>query len=368
MGPTAESISHFVHGVITTYFLTWAVFIWNLRHQSRMMYMLFLTMAYIGFCAVKEMIFLVDGVSDSFFWSGLCLTLDIVVVPLVVNFFFEVISPGWATKGKVLVQMVLQALFIPIFAIFPSQMVLDVALYSTYLYCVVSILIMCLMLSRHRKYIRDNYSYTEHIDVAWAVNFVVVMFVCVTLYVIASSTDTWTSRSVFQAILMAAWVYLNQLARKHSVVNIPSSVMFAFPLIKNQNVKTEDVCVAGDVSSDSLEMYAGMAAQLEACMSTQKLYLNPKLTLQDVCSAIGTNRTYLSDYLNNVLKVTFYDYVNELRIRTACEIMDTMTPETRRPIIEIAELSGFNSISTFNRAFVKLMSTTPGQYVSRNKS
>lgn len=368
MGPTAESISHFIHGVITTYFLTWTIFIWNLRGQSRMMYMLFLTMASIAFCAVKEMMFLMDGISDSFFWSGLSQTVDLVVVPLVVNFFFEVLSPGWTTKGRMLVQMGLQALFIPVFAIFPSQIVLDVSLYSAYLCCLGSIIVMCVMLSRHRKYIRDNYSYTEHVDVAWAVNFVVVMFLCVSVYVVSFSTKTWLSRSIFHIILMAAWIYLNQLARRHSVVNIPSSVMFAFPLIKNQSMADEGLSGAEEESNDSSEIYAGMAAQLEACMRDEQLYLNPKLTLQDVCSAIGTNRTYLSDYLNNVLKTTFYDYVNELRIRTACEIMDAMTPETKRPIVEIAEVSGFNSISTFNRAFVKLMSTTPGQYISRKKS
>ncbi len=368
MGPTAEAISHFIHGVVTTYFLTWAVFIWNLKDQSRMMYMLFLTMAYIALCAVKEMVFLIDGLSDSFFWAGLSLTFDIVVVPLVASFFFEVLSPGWATKRKVLIQMGVQALFIPIFVIFPSQTVLNFALYTAYVGCLVSLIFMCLMLSRHRKYIRDNYSYTEHVDVTWAVNFVVVMFVCVTVYVITASSETWTSRSIFHMILMAAWIYLNQLARRHSVVKIPSNVMFAFPLIKKSSEKENPPHETKDAPNVSADMYASLAEQLEACMTADKLYLNPKLTLHDVCSAIGTNRTYLSDYLNNVLNITFYDYVNELRVKTACEIMDAMTPETRRPIVEIAEISGFNSISTFNRAFVKLMSTTPGQYAARKKS
>ncbi|MBR5499751.1 MAG: helix-turn-helix transcriptional regulator [Bacteroidales bacterium] len=362
MGPTAEALSHFIHGVVTAYFLTWTVFIWNLKDQSRMMYMLFLTMAYIAFCAVKEMVFLVDGLTDSFFWSGLSLTLDILVIPLVVNFFFEVLSPGWATKKKVQTQMGLQALFIPIFALYPNQIVLDVALYAAYAGCILSLVIMCVMLTRHRKYIRDNYSYTEHVDVTWAVNFVVVLFVCITVYVITSSAETWASRAVFHLILMAAWIYLNQLARRHSVVNVPPSVMFAFPLIRKQEEK-----IVEEVPVTSPEAYGALAEQLRLCMTEKKLYLNPKLTLQEVCSAIGTNRTYLSDYLNNVLNTTFYDYVNELRIKTACEIMDSMTSENKRPIVEIAEVSGFNSISTFNRAFVKLMSTTPGQYVARKK-
>ena len=363
MGPTAEAIAHFIHGVVTAYFLTWTVFIWNLKEQSRMMHMLFLTMAYISFCAVKEMVFLVDGLSDSFFWSGLSLTLDIVVVPLVVNFFLEVLSPGWATRRKVMVQMGIQAMFIPVFAIFPTQTVLNVALYAAYVGCLVSLLFMCLLLSRHRKYIRDNYSYTEHVDVAWAVNFVVVLFICVTVYVITSSTETWISRSVFHLMLMAAWIYLNQLARRHSVVNIPPKVMFAFPLIKKQ-ARGENVPVQENVD-DSSEIYEDLAEQLKVCMSEDKLYLNPKLTLQEVCAAIGTNRTYLSDYLNNVLNTTFYEYINALRIRTACELIDSMSSENRRPMLEISELSGFNSISTFNRSFVKITGHTPSQYLAR---
>lgn len=100
MGPTAESIAHFVHGVVAAYFLTWTIFIWNLRKQSNMMYMLFLTMAYIAFCILKETVFLVEGMTENFFWSGLSLTVDIVAVPLVVSFFIELVSPGWVTAKK----------------------------------------------------------------------------------------------------------------------------------------------------------------------------------------------------------------------------------------------------------------------------
>ena len=222
----------------------------------------------------------------------------------------------------------------------------------------------CYLLCRHRKYIRDNYSYTEHVDVSWAVNCVVVLLICITAYVCISSKETWTSRAVFHMILMCAWLYLSRLARNHSVVDIPPIVMFAFPLVKKHNEK-ESVQI--EESEEVADIYAGLAEQLEACMNKDKLYLNPKLTLQDVCAAIGTNRTYLSDYLNNVLNTTFYEYVNALRIRTACEIIDSMTAENKRSMMDVSEISGFNSISTFNRSFVKITGTTPGQYQVRRK-
>jgi len=94
-------------------------------------------------------------------------------------------------------------------------------------------------------------------------------------------------------------------------------------------------------------------------MTEDRLYLNPKLTISDVATAIGTNRTYLSDYLNKKLSVTFYEYVNRYRVMEACGIL---VGENNHLLKEVAEKSGFNSLSTFHRSFLKVMKITPLQY------
>jgi len=102
--------------------------------------------------------------------------------------------------------------------------------------------------------------------------------------------------------------------------------------------------------------------KLEQCMMKQRLYLNPRLRISDVATAIGTNRTYLSNCLNKKLCVNFYDYINYYRVMEACAIL-----VNRNKILleEVAEQSGFNSLSTFHRSFMKVMKITPLQY--RNK-
>lgn len=363
MGPTAEAISNFIHGVATTYFCTWAAFIWKQRKQSNMMYMLFLCLAYIAFCCLKGSFILVDNLSDNAYLNGLAFMIDLAGIPLMVSFFAEVVSPGLVTKRKVLLQFGAQAFFIPVFAIFPTKAVLNVALFCACVGVIVSLFLGCFLLLRHRKYIRDNYSYTERVDVNWAINFAVVLAATFVGFVIVAANVTWTGRTIFYLCMMLSWIYLNKLARRHSVVNIPPLVMFAFPLIsnkENEEIKIEESAVCSNV-------YAALAEQLKKCMEEDRLYLNPKLTLQDVCSAIGTNRTYLSDYLNKVLKTTFYEYINALRISRACEIIDAMTPENKQSMLQVSEISGFNSISTFNRSFAKIMGQTPSQYVAKKK-
>ena len=94
-------------------------------------------------------------------------------------------------------------------------------------------------------------------------------------------------------------------------------------------------------------------------MTEDRLYLNPKLTISDVAAAIGSNRTYLSDYLNQNLGVTFFEYVNRYRVQQACEIL---VGAKNKLLVEVAEKSGFNSLSTFHRSFMKVMKMTPLQY------
>lgn len=352
MGPTAEAFAHFVHGGVTVFFIVWAWLIWPMRKQNNMMYMLFLNMLYFAFCNVKDLIFLVDGYWESLYWSGISVTVDLLYVPIVSNFFIEVVSPGWVTMRRLLVPIAFQALFIPLFLIFPTETVYNAALVSAYAGGLVAFIFVCVLMVRHRKYIRDNYSYTEHIDATWTINCVVLMFLCMTLYMIAFAEETWLSGAVFQLMCVGAWLYLYTLSRRHRVVEMPSSI-FSFPWVK-ENVPHQE--------SASKDVYDSIAAHLETCMTKDKMYLNPKLTLQDVAAEIGTNRTYLSDYLNNILNQTFYEYVNCHRIAEACRIIDSASGDVKMSMSEIAEISGFNSISTFNRSFVRIMGMTPTEY------
>lgn len=357
MGPTYEALAHFVHGGVTVFFLIWSWLLWPLRKQNNMMYMLFLNMLYIAFCNVKDLVFLVDGYWENLFLSGISVTIDLLYVPIVSNFFIEVVSPGWVNKRRVLVPMAVQAIFIPLFILFPTETVYNTALGFAYAGVVIAVVMVCFLMVRHRKFLRENYSYTERIDASWAIKCVALLFVCTTLYVIAFANETWLSGAVFQLMCVGTWLYLYSSSRRHQVVDLPELTVFAFPIVKN-----DDVSAVEDPVSD---VYSAIAIRLEECMKEGKMYLNPKLSLQDVATEIGTNRTYLSDYLNHVLKMTFYEYVNDLRVDEACEIIDSMTYRDRSSMQEIAEMSGFNSISTFNRAFVRKKGMTPGMYSKR---
>ncbi len=105
------------------------------------------------------------------------------------------------------------------------------------------------------------------------------------------------------------------------------------------------------------------AERLGELMSEEKIYLNPKLTLSELALRVGTNRTYLSNYINQVLHLTFFDYVNSLRLDFANDLL----LNTNFTLEVIAEKSGFNSLSTFRRCFMQRHDCSPSAYRKVNR-
>lgn len=60
---------------------------------------------------------------------------------------------------------------------------------------------------------------------------------------------------------------------------------------------------------------------------------------------------------------TFFQFLIELRLEHACQLL----LDTDLPIAEIAEQSGFNSISNFNRQFKAQKRVSPSQYISNSR-
>ena len=90
---------------------------------------------------------------------------------------------------------------------------------------------------------------------------------------------------------------------------------------------------------------------LEQLIHEQRVWMKPHLTLPELASLAGTNRTYLSNYLNNTLQTTFYDYINGYRLRAALKLLDAGVQEMT--MAELAESCGFHSTSPFRRVFVR---------------
>jgi AraC-like DNA-binding protein len=118
-------------------------------------------------------------------------------------------------------------------------------------------------------------------------------------------------------------------------------------------------------SNLTLDTASVLVERLEALMNSEKLYLNPDLTLAKVSKELNVQSKQLSQAINQVKDVNYSQYITNFRIEEAKLLLSSETHKNHK-IAAIAYDSGFNSLSSFNAAFKKLTKQTAAQYRKQN--
>lgn len=114
-------------------------------------------------------------------------------------------------------------------------------------------------------------------------------------------------------------------------------------------------------SALSPERAAELAQKLPQVMETEKIYLDPNLTLKGLSEKLMVHPNHLSRVINERFEQSFNDFINRCRIEAAKErLLDPR--EKDKTILEIAYDTGFYSKSVFNTAFKKFTGMTPSQF------
>lgn len=85
---------------------------------------------------------------------------------------------------------------------------------------------------------------------------------------------------------------------------------------------------------------------------------NKKIELNEIAQIANMTSNAFCRYFKQRTNKTFFAFLNELRIETACKLLQNK----EYSIIEVSEKSGFKNISNFNRKFKELKRKTPSNY------
>lgn len=346
-----EALAHYTRGMATMFFILWAAITYTWRKRNRMSLVLFVAVSYVALGYAKDVVFLFTSLMKDPFVENLVGIFDITCTPLVCAFFLEATRPGTLTVRRMVWSYLVFLAFVPLYCLFPVKEVLFCAYFLSALTALVALVIVPFNAIRYNKYLYDNYSYTQNISIGWVVGCSFCYFLWFFAYAICFTEPTWLGEVAFDLFSIVIWMALCLLNREHRVV---------FSDVTEAEEKEPAV-------EEEKEVTDSLALSLQLCMEKEKIYLNPHLSLADLAIAAGSNKTYLSTYLNQRGK-TFYDLVNEYRIAEACRIIDTKPMGTRLVMADVAKRSGFNSISSFNRYFNKIMGVSPSNYIPRTSS
>jgi AraC-like DNA-binding protein len=114
------------------------------------------------------------------------------------------------------------------------------------------------------------------------------------------------------------------------------------------------------VTDDLAQQYI---TTLESAMKTDRLYLDPALTVTSLATHTGLVQKTISAVLNQHMGKSFNEFVNEYRINEVKERL--LKPESKSlTIAGLAYECGFNSQPTFQRAFKAIMGCSPREFQS----
>lgn len=178
-------------------------------------------------------------------------------------------------------------------------------------------------------------------------------------------------KEVWQSLLLLAFILLVFMAYASNggalgteyLAQINTLIIITFILWRVETLQQLDAMESSEASEESEESAVAsnannIGALLELHCEATRLYLQHDLTLQQLAIAIGTNRTYLSNYFAQQ-GITYNAYINRLRIEHFMRLHLTnrnlLQPATAAIL---AQQSGFHSYTTFSIAFKKHTGTT----------
>lgn len=206
----------------------------------------------------------------------------------------------------------------------------------------------------YTEYLSENVSDPENYDLIWLKRTMIILLILYVLYLILLFTDIPILYVVDKAVLLVVWFYFfyNALFLKNIQLDRTFGNGWNSPVDENDEENDDD-------DEQQSMLFKRYAEEVNTWFEKEKPYLRDDLRLTDLQRVFPISRSYLSQLFNKELGMSFSDYVNQFRVEESKRLMDA---EPLASIQDIAERSGFHSISTFRRAFTKQTGIVPSEY------
>ena len=271
-------------------------------------------------------------------------------------------------KRQVLHFIPFVAFFILSFIFFKSPIFLKLLAFSGAISGITYCVFTYKSLNKYKKHITELFSNIEKINLDW-VKKLVLGLIAIWMGVLILVTLT----RVLSIELPLNWFFLciPLLICYLGYYGLKQQMIWSFTQ-KENNVKTTNVPkneVSQKIESEKSYKKSGLQTRdmasiyksLERMMQTQKLYLQPTLSLKDLSEESNIPQHHITQTLNEYASENFYDFINAYRIETFKEKLQHGEAENFS-LLGIALDCGFNSKSSFNRIFKKSTSLSPSEY------
>ena len=375
------------------------------RHCSRLKIYVSLLMLTIVAQYVKDLIFIGNTYYSSRLEEQYASSIDLLTLPMYAIVLVEACRPLWMNWSRAFCFYIPFVVLMVAFWVHPVPLAYY-AMHFAAILCAVLIALWALReLPRFERALKEEYSYAEYINLHWLRGVILLFFCLLMLWVYDSMASGVRYDNLFLFNSLVMWIaacfcfyrqsvfinavksYFVEPSEDNAETNLDAAendldkamahLEAAEADLNAPHAHTQPENVAETVVEPQpvaeqpvepepeelkLQQEAAFAERMYLLFEKEHVYLNPRLRLSELAMLLGTNRTYLSQYFNQNCESTFYDFVNDYRIHHAKLLLHS-TDDT---LETIAMNSGFNSLSTFRRAFVQREGMSPIEFRASN--
>jgi AraC-like DNA-binding protein len=229
---------------------------------------------------------------------------------------------------------------------------------------------------RYKATTYNTVSYADSLTFRWAQRFLLALLLLLLirgLFFILNPEWANFGRKFWYYLLFSFLFYYISIS---GYINSIRSVVSLNDLSANNNLDLSTAKVEITIASDSeaeklldnkneipdLEIWKN---KIEKMMLIDKIYENPELSIYHLAQKLATHPKKISQVINQGFSMNFNDFINQQRVKAVIQKMEA-GEHSLQTLLGLALECGFNSKSTFNRAFKRLTALSPNEYIKKN--
>ena len=332
---------YFVYGLCVMFYFMMAWFF--LRKNSALLSRLVAAlMIVVGIQCLKDLFFMHPGQQETDYQWMVMTSTDMVTVPLYAFILIELCRPGTLRVKTMVMHEVPFVLFPVLYLITHNELFYYADVIWAAVYGLGYAVWTVIAIPKYHSMLKQRFSYEENINLNWLRTILISLFAILSLWILDCLVADLDIEAVYLLGSLTIWMVICFFIYKHESVIDELSEMPSDQDRKSYDEKNAD------------ELFV----RIQHLFEEDKIFLNSHLKLSDVANMTNSNRTYVSRFFNNSRGKTFFEFVNEYRVRHAMKLLET----TSERIEIIAEQSGFNSRQSFHRIFSKMAGCTPEKF------
>ena len=311
-------------------------------------------------------------------WNPLHLLNSYLTVPLLYAYLFDLMRPGslriryWTvTYAPLVVFVVLHLVFaavrgpLPLFtkyaeiAAYRHEPELWMRFVAACLIAVMNFVLVVRsmrMLRQHISTLKSNFSYTEGSTLGWIWWWLTFTVIKVMFLLLVISVDS-------MAVTLTGILSFTIEPVISSTLILRQKNLYAKPAPANEKQLPNKIPATMDtgVAKMTSNKRRDLKKNLMNLLHKEEIFKDPELNIEKIREMLGTNRTYLSQVINQDMNTTFYQLINTCRLEKAASMMRNPLQKDI-PLKSIAEICGFKSMSAFFTLFKQSYGKTPTEW------